>query len=516
MSPRGAFILEPRHLDEQRLTAALEAYDNLRDDGVATTRRRIFDTFDWRLHRRGRVLEADEVDGRWRVTLRSTETGEIEAEQMMAEVPRFSHDLAAGPLRQRLDPIVGVRALLARAAVDVRSRRYRRLNGDAKTVSRVSIEEANLDRNGSGDLDLGVRLKIEAVRGYDSVTRRLAHDLMTELNLADRPERLARDALLAAGHRPDASLASGRVELTPSDPADRALARLFEVQLGVILENEPGVIADVDSECLHDLRVATRRTRSILKLADRVFAGYQLEPHRQAFRHLGRETNLLRDLDVYLLDFDDIANHVPDRHRADLDPLRRLLEQERADELDSNEHRRRLDDWSAFLARAGDGASQRSRRDVPSLGAIAAAAVKRSYHRVIKQGRSVHDRSPGTEIHALRKRGKELRYHIESFAGLYDPDDVAKVYQPLKKLQDVLGAFQDGEVQVAAIDRFAQLMDERRTGSPEALLTMGLLRARFEEVHDAARADVRRAFEAFDRPKVAKKIRRLTEGVSPP
>lgn len=512
MASRPAYILEPQDLGEAQVVELLGTVEGLEPDGSVRLHRRICDTFDWRLHRAGLVLEADRQGDDTRLTLRSVDTGSVRARLTVSALPRFGRDLPPSPLRSELLPIVDLRALLVRAEVDVDEYRYRKLNRDEKTVSRVSVEHAHLSRNGQGALDLGVRVRVEALRGYDGPTERLATHLVDELQLVRRPDRLARDAVLAAGHQPD-DFVTRTVPLDPDTRGDVGLARVLHAELRVILVNEPGVVADLDTECLHDFRVSVRRTRSLLKTARRVLPAYRLEHFRSVFGELGRATGPLRDLDVYLLDFDEIASHVPEQHRDDLQPLHDLLESERVAELErvrrrleSQEYRRDLDEWQAFLKRVGEVSPD----DAPTMAELAAGSIARSYKRLIRQGRSISDASPSEEIHTLRKRGKELRYLIDSFSALYDPDDVRAVIKPLKRFQDVLGDFQDGEVQVAAIAHFARLMDERRCGSPEALLAMGLLRARYEEVHEAARADVKRSFEEFDRPRIRKRIERLT------
>ena len=67
-------------------------------------------------------------------------------------------------------------------------------------------------------------------------------------------------------------------------------------------QNEAGIRADWDTEFLHDFRVAIRRTRSALSQIKGVLPVDAVEHFKDAFRELGRSTNRLRDLDVYLLE----------------------------------------------------------------------------------------------------------------------------------------------------------------------------------------------------------------------
>ena len=63
--------------------------------------------------------------------------------------------------------------------------------------------------------------------------------------------------------RPRARAPSSTCELDPDEPADEAAAIVFDRLLEMIDDNLPGTLDDVDSEFLHDLRVAVRRTRSL-------------------------------------------------------------------------------------------------------------------------------------------------------------------------------------------------------------------------------------------------------------
>ena len=58
-------------------------------------------------------------------------------------------------------------------------------------------------------------------------------------------------------------------------------------------------------------------------------------------------------------------------------------------------------------------------------------------------GKRIDDDSPAADLHELRKVGKELRYLLEFFGGIFDPETVKPMLKALKALQDVLGRFQD-------------------------------------------------------------------------
>jgi CHAD domain-containing protein len=115
---------------------------------------------------------------------------------------------------------------------------------------------------------------------------------------------------------------------------------------------------------------------------------------------------------------------------------------------------------------------------------------------LIRDGAAIGEHTPAEALHDLRKTGKELRYLLESFAGLYPADVVKPMVRGLKALQDTLGRFQDRQVQA---DLFVSLRDDLAAaeGGPAALMALGLLLERLGRERDAARAEFAERFAAF-------------------
>ena len=107
-------------------------------------------------------------------------------------------------------------------------------------------------------------------------------------------------------------------------------------------------------------------------------------------------------------------------------------------------------------------------------------------------GRAIDDDKPAEDLHELRKVGKELRYLLEFFASLYPAEVVKPMVKSLKGLQDMLGRFQDREVQANSLRELAPEVAE-----PRALMAMGVLVERFMQEEAAARAEFADRFGAF-------------------
>jgi CHAD domain-containing protein len=199
---------------------------------------------------------------------------------------------------------------------------------------------------------------------------------------------------------------------------------------------------------------------------------------------------------------------------ADLEPFRAYLAQRRAVErrtllraLRGARLRRLLDDWSMELsaladsARSTDGAAW-------SAGALAQANVARAHRRVVRGGTAISDSSPPEALHLLRKRCKELRYALEMFAPVLEGAQVAKAIKDLKMLQDVLGRFQDSEVQRTTLRGFAHEMAADRAPA-EALLAMGELMGHLHAEQQRARAEFATVFASYIRPSGSRRMARL-------
>ena len=295
-------------------------------------------------------------------------------------------------------------------------------------------------------------------------------------------------------------------------PAAAALAAILTAQLEAIEINAPGAIKDVDTEFLHDLRIAIRRTRSALKLAGRVLPGGLAGEYRPEFKWLGDLTTPSRDLDVYLLGFGEMTAGLVGADAADLRPFLQYLTRARAAAhrdlargLRSARFGRLTRQWRADLA------AVRQPRKRPTAAQLAGQRLAAAQARALRAGQRITAASPAADLHELRKDCKELRYMIELFGSLHDPELRWQAVRELKALQDCLGEFQDAEVQRDEIHAFAERMLAERAAPAATLLAMGEIAAGLARRQRHARAEFDSKFAAFaSRPSQAR-LAALTE-----
>ena len=162
----GSEFLPP---DEMSLHAAGEVLSlrlPVHERGVGDTDRTYYDTFDgliheaglYAVHERGRMVLVDRDSGGELVSMRMGQPTQ----------PLLAIDLAEGPLRDALLPVIDVRALLPLAHVHSRVRALDVLDDERKTIVRMSLEEPVLITSGGREKALRPRLRLSVVRGYDS------------------------------------------------------------------------------------------------------------------------------------------------------------------------------------------------------------------------------------------------------------------------------------------------------------------------------------------------------------
>ena len=389
---------------------------------VATT---VLDTFDGRLAGAGlrldhtaRALVLHDADGRT-------------ARAAVESTPRFVTDLERGPFRSRLADIIEVRALLPQATVTTVTRRAEHRNDDGKVTSVVTIHD---DVAVDGRTLSGWLVTVDELTGYTKPGER-ARDVVGAHVAGTEAGDAVDTALAVAGvDRAGTSIEPG-IPLDPELPAVEGF-RLVLANLDDAIEvNRQGTIDDVDSEFLHDLRVAVRRSRSILRHGRHVLAGDVLAWAEPGLKLVGDVTSPPRDLDVQVLEWDDAVAVLDDADRAALEPLRRQLVRDREAAHDELAAHLRAGDVTNLLRRWHDAVHTPMDPDgagvvgADPLGDVVVARIRKAQRRLLEHGRAITPDTPAEDVHDVRKDAKKLRYLLECFADLLPADGSQGVRQ---------------------------------------------------------------------------------------
>ena len=508
MPVHASQYLVPEGIGLDAAVAQLAARLDVASGPAEPVERTFYDTFDGRLHAAGLVLIG--AGGRLAAAAGPSYT-EVAAALGRPADRIFAGELAGERLREVVAPLVDVRALVPIARVRGRARWLRVLNDDAKTVVRLVVETAAAVVGGGGpEVGLRTRLLVTGVRGYDRALARVERVVGERMGWEASDVPVHDEAVRAGGGTPGGVSSKLDLHLGGEEPAALGTAIALGSMLATIEATLPGTVGDVDSEFLHDLRVAVRRTRSVARQLAYVFPADRLARFREEFRWLGQVTGPTRDLDVLLLDFARMRAQLPPGRAAELEPLGDLLSARRAQEfarmageLESARTRAILDDWAAFLEELRSGGDGRGAGGVGAasepLHALVGERIRRIYRRMRRAGAAIDEMTPAEALHDLRKEGKELRYLLEIFAGLFPAEAVRPTVKTLKALQETLGEFQDREVQATMLRSLGGSL-AGADGGPAALLALGVVLEQIHAESRAARADFAERFAGFTTP----------------
>jgi CHAD domain-containing protein len=434
-----------------------------------------FDTADRALARAGLTLRrrVENRKGLWQLKLPGKgERLELESPGGPAAPPADLADLLVGVLRGRdLERAAvlrtrrsGIRAEVdGRAAADVTVDRFAVLDGRRVRESFVELEVEALD-GGAGALPgLGRTLEDAGATQGDGRAKGFRAMGFFPLDLAPPP-------------RGAPALDHVRV----------ALAR----QVADILAHDPGTRFGEDLEELHQLRVATRRLRAILRAARDLLDPAWSEPLRAELSWLGSMLGPVRDLDVLIERLrEEIEGLEPAERRAAarflslLDEDRDAVREAMLEAMSSTRYFQLLDRLEAAAA------APRAREADVSLEEIAAA----EFRKLRKAVKALPPDPPDDELHAVRIRGKRARYAAELAEGAVGRP-ARRFVQDAKRFQDVVGEHQDA---VVAEERIRELLG--RTGSPQAHLAGGRLIERERLRRRETRAAFSSAWDALEK-----------------
>jgi CHAD domain-containing protein len=218
------------------------------------------------------------------------------------------------------------------------------------------------------------------------------------------------------------------------------LRYLLERQVRQIETTDPGLRLGGDDEDVHKLRVATRRSRALLRAA-RALLGDRLEELNAELKWLGGALGPVRDLDVLVdhlrreaerLDVDRKAGA---RIVATLDAERSQARETLLEALSSERYLALLDRFELELSLLP---SIDTRTRLHDLAA-------RDFRRLRKAFAALGDEPSDDALHAARILAKRARYTSE-LASASEGKAVARFAEDVKELQDVIGIHQDAVV----------------------------------------------------------------------
>ncbi len=471
MTDSCLFYELPEHQKAKKVIQILNANLNVQLISQEYSIKSFYDTFDWRLYQAGLICEFTHSRSQAKLLVTDRTKQSIIAHLNINAVPQFGAQFPEGRVKNILAPIIDMRALSPLCQLPLEIYRFNVLNKSQKTILRLQLDDYEF---------LPTHLHLLPLKGYDKAVHKVSDVLTPLLEMQPASKTTFHSALKQQGRKPNDYSSKLNLALTADMPANQAMVIILKTLLKAIKVNESGTIADTDTEFLHDFRVAIRRTRSALAQIKPVLPDAIVAEYSEYFSWLGNITSPVRDLDVYLLNYPQYVQALPITLRDHLSPFYIFLKQRQttaqktlAKHLQSPNYQKPLQHWEAFLNHAKPDPDEAISNNLP-IKVLADQRIWKVYHRLLKEGRAIHDQSPPTALHDLRKTTKKFRYLIEFFQCLYDDKKIKRLLKALKSFQAVLGDFQDYDVQENQIKQFSEEMMAMNTPA-ETLLAMGVL-----------------------------------------
>jgi CHAD domain-containing protein len=351
---------------------------------------------------------------------------------------------------------------------ELRTRRHGSLVTRDRITAEVTVDEVSVMDAQRVNAEF-VELEIELREGDPSALKRIAKELeRAGAKASEQTPKLFRVLSLEPPVR----------ATTPFE----SLRRLLQDQLEEIYAHDPGTRLGTDPESLHDMRVAVRRIRALLRVGGPLIAT-DTEALSVELQWLGSLLGAVRDLDVLLARLRDEAATLDAGDRAAASRLLRTLERQRTrarktllKALDGERYDALLDRFEEVLTTLEPSASEVTLEKL----------ARRELNRLRADVRALDEEPADDAMHAIRKRTKRARYAYELSAA-------KSVVERAKALQDVLGEYQDSVVTEERLRALAL------AAPADQALAAGLLIEHERARRTKARASWRKAWRAFER-----------------
>lgn len=239
-------------------------------------------------------------------------------------------------------------------------------------------------------------------------------------------------------------------------------AEIMLKQLAAIQAELDGVSTADDIECIHRMRVASRRLRAAQELFDVCLPRKYVVGWEKQIRSITRSLGKARDLDIQIEAFREFQ--MTETQPAYLPGFRRLMTRliQRRSRAQLKVHST-LSEFSTdqviprvqdILTRSFSHPWKASERSTP-LRLLAFWSVNEKLGSFLSYEPYVHIPERKLELHAMRIAAKKLRYTLEIFAPIY-PDEFKSWLRSIREVQDQIGAIHDCDMWIDFLPEFLE------------------------------------------------------------
>lgn len=536
------FLVQDPHQIGQLLAVLRELGYGVEPHWNETIVDRYFDTPDWAIFRAGWGYRLRDSNGEQTLALKGLGLRDSaiqvreEIEQRLLVSHTVLHDIPSGPVRDRLADLIGNKK--TRELFMVRNQRSlymlsspddtpaRRVNDaddcskerSAFTSIELAIDQVEISGEKNAKLAPGVlnfsEIELELKRGPQEPLVQLADLLPKKIDiLPARLNKFQRGLQTTGLSTPLQTASPHQSPLAPTDPWIHLAYYHLGRQVQILKLQQPRAWEGLDPEGVHQMRVAMRHIRAALRVFRAVLPPRVVASLNTEFRWTARVLGEVRDLDVYRENLKRYMEAIPVNDAAHLALYERHLAEEwqrsrrqLITTFSSRRYIRLMDRFERFVQRGPSATALRQSGAVPICDA-AAPAVDRNLRQLLRRGRAIEPHSPAELLHALRIRGKRLRYLLEFLREVYKAsgDPLKKPIDATKQLQDVLGDHQDACVASERLRSYAQIVPLRKA-ERRLLLALGQLIYSQEQHAAAERQHFGKVWRHFEKAASRKRL----------
>ncbi|MBX3306781.1 MAG: CYTH and CHAD domain-containing protein [Nitrospira sp.] len=243
-------------------------------------------------------------------------------------------------------------------------------------------------------------------------------------------------------------------------PAGDHLKFVLAQHVGWLMAHDPGTRLSTEIESLHQMRVATRRLRAVLRTCRPILSPAWVTPLEQELRWLGEVLGPARDLDVQIGYFIDESGRLPHRDRpllaqflAHLRTQRVVVQQVMLSELTSAR-------YLELIHRLQQAAQAPSVVESP-VGIRELAEGE--FRKLRKAVRRLRPSSLDVALHKIRIKTKRARYAAE-LARISVGKPAIRFMKAARAVQDLLGQHQDAIQAERYLRQFVKYSTSVRAG----------------------------------------------------
>jgi len=479
------------------------------------------DTFDWTLFKKKLALRYRTSNGAFMYAIKGIEKMEngiaqrIEREISLDGPAAIPSEITAKHIREQIDAMIYPRKLLEQIQIRTDRRPYRVVSPDGAKIE-LAFDATSFFLRGLH--------KPRRARKLHELEAELLHGPVNALHsLAALLEKISCGApstaskLETAIERLNVSIPSKKPPekylVRLDDRLDLAVRKILAYQFSRFREHLPGVHRDIDTEFVHQARVATRRMRSALRLFGDAIPQKTCAYLSGEMQWLGGLFGAIRDLDVFLLNlpiFRQQIDRFPERNMKVFDDWIHDHRCGPFEALTQGLHSLRYNNFELRFLRFLElplPMHPRASLAVKRVREVAPAVIREKFDAVIKQGYRVLENPKMKQFHRLRIQMKRLRYVCEFMAPAYD-GALEPFIERTTEIQDCLGEMQDtvftrGFINILYSDWKSKLV------APNLIFILGEIYQLQREIADERRKKFSKIWERFTSEEISTQLENI-------